>query len=142
MDRPITRKRRAPLRVSNDEAEMAWKAQRAEAERQDRERRMQEPALYVRRQWNDWKIARVALSDFEGSHWSNVSGGIQATAPRDFIHGYILCNRILSGEIAHSCRHGRGPHVIKVCIVQKDNDPEVFARIRASIKPAKAASIS
>src|SRR5262249_35354697 len=37
-----------------------------------------------------------------------------------FIHGYVLCSDV-EGGIAHSCRHGSGPHNIKVCVVKKDN---------------------
>ena len=35
----------------------------------------------------------------------------------------------IEGEIGHSCRHGNGPHWIKVCIVKKDQDPEVWKKI-------------
>jgi hypothetical protein len=85
----------------------------------------EEPAVWVRRQWNDWKRARVRLSDLQGPHWDATSGGINARAPRPFIHGYIWCNQLLEGELAHSCAHGAGPHRVKVCVVKKDNIPSV-----------------
>lgn len=76
----------------------------------------------VRRQWNDYKIATYRLSDIDGLHWSDTSGGINKRAPREFLHGYVLCTGLLSGELAHSCRHGQGPHSIKVCITKTGNE--------------------
>lgn len=57
------------------------------------------------------------------------SGGINQMAPQPFIHGYVMCDGMLSGELAHSCAHGRRPHRIKVCVVKKANTPEVFKRL-------------
>jgi hypothetical protein len=83
----------------------------------------------IRRQWNDWRIAEADLSDISDLHWDNVSGGVYALCPRNFIHGYIMCDAY-KGDLPHSCAHGKRPHSIKVCIVKKDNDKEVFAAIR------------
>ena len=58
-----------------------------------------------------------------------MSGGVKARARREFIHGYVWCNAALDGSVAHSCRHGEGPHRIKVCVVKKDNTLSVFARL-------------
>ncbi len=80
------------------------------------------PVVRVRRQWNDYRLAAYPLSEVEGLHWSDISGGIQATAPRSFVHGYVWCDRMIAGELAHSCAHGRGPHRIKVCITKKHNE--------------------
>lgn len=74
------------------------------------------PLVEVRRQWNDWRVAVYRLSDIDGPHWDSVSGGVNARAPREFLHAYVRCDGMISGEISHSCRHGRGPHNIKVCI--------------------------
>jgi len=82
--------------------------------------------LQVRRQWNDWRIATVKLRDFSGAHMSDQSGGVHRRSPRPFLHGYIWCDAIVEGELAHSCSHGRGPHRIKVCVVKKDNPPAVY----------------
>jgi hypothetical protein len=38
-----------------------------------------------------------------------------------FLHAYVWCDKMIGGELAHSCQHGAGPHDIKVCIVKKDN---------------------
>jgi hypothetical protein len=72
------------------------------------------PFVEVRRQWNDWRVAVYTLSDIDDLHWDRVSGGVNARAPREFLHCYVLCDGMVSGDLAHSCRHGQGPHNIKV----------------------------
>ena len=84
--------------------------------------------VLVRRQWNDWRETEYYLDEVADLHWSDVSGGIKARAPRSFIYGYVLCDGMLSGELAHSCRHGAGPHSIKVCLVKSVNK-EVWKNI-------------
>jgi hypothetical protein len=80
---------------------------------------------------------RVRLENLHGVRWDDTSGGVRAPAPQFFLRGYISCDSIIEGEINHSCRHGSGPHYIKVCIVKRDNDPFVFAELakRAGPKP-------
>lgn len=92
----------------------------------------------VRRQWNDWSEAVYRLSDIAGLHWDNVSGGVQARAPRSFVHGYVMCDEMVSGAISHSCQHGKGPHRIKVCIVKKGNEaafPAILAKLETGATP-------
>lgn len=98
------------------------------------------PIVRVRRQWNDWREAEYRFEDVSGLHWDVESGGINQMAPQPFIHGYVMCDGMLSGELAHSCAHGRGPHRIKVCVVKKANTPEVFNRLleEAGPKPKRA----
>ena len=88
--------------------------------------------VLVRRQWNDWRDARYRLCDIEGLHWTSVSGGVNAPAPRPFIHGYVWCDTMIDGELAHSCRHGTGPHRVKVCLIKKNNKsiwPKILALV-------------
>jgi hypothetical protein len=106
---------------------------------------MSEPSpnavVKVRRQWNDAeRIATYPLEALEGVRWDTSSGGVQAPCPQPFLHGYVWCDDALDGELAHSCAHGDGPHRIKVCIVKKNNDPSIFARLveQAGPKPARA----
>lgn len=80
-----------------------------------------EPVVWVRRQWNDYRDAAYRIRDVSGWHWSDVSGGVNVAAPRPFIHAYVSCNSIIAGELAHSCSHGKGPHRIKVCVTKKMN---------------------
>lgn len=90
----------------------------------------QSKTVTVRRQWNDWRLATVNMDSLSGVHWDTYSGGVNAKAPRPFLHAYMSCDAVLEGEIAHSCMHGEGPHMIKVCIVKKDNGKDIFERLR------------
>ena len=82
----------------------------------------------IRRQWNSPLIAETFLSSIKNLHWNYLSGGYKKIAPQPFVHGYVYCDEI-EGEIGHSCSHGLPPHSIKVCIVKKDNSPEVWKKI-------------
>lgn len=95
----------------------------------------EQPHIVVRRQWNDWRRATIEYSRFESPHWSNESGGVRARAPRYYVHGYVWCNSIIEGELAHSCSHGEGPHRIKVCIVKGDNNPSVWHELAKQAGP-------
>jgi len=85
-----------------------------------------EPTVKVRRQWNDDNIATYRVSDVSGLHMSDVSGGIEARANREYLCGYVACDAALEGAVSHSCAHGQGPHRIKVCIVKKDNATRIY----------------
>jgi len=89
-----------------------------------------EPLVWVRRHYNDFQHAAYRLSDISGLHWDDVSGGVRARANRRYLHGYVLCDAMQEGELAHSCRHGPPPHRIKVCITKTGNK-EVFSQLLA-----------
>ena len=65
-----------------------------------------------------------------------------AKAPRDFLHADVWCDGMIAGALAHSCQHGKGPHRIKVCIVQRDNSKTVYKslveRVKVAVNPSKA----
>ncbi len=90
--------------------------------------------VWVRRHWNDNLSAEYALDDLSGVHWSRTSGGeVYGTArrsPRPMVHGYVDCDRAVSGELSHSCTHGPPPHRIKVCVVGKDNARTVMEQLK------------
>ena len=90
--------------------------------------------VVIRRQWSDWRQDVVELEDIDELHWDFSSGGVRISG-RPFIHGYISCEKI--SEIPHSCRHGAGPHRIKVCMVKKDQARGVFEALlkRAGSRP-------
>jgi hypothetical protein len=70
---------------------------------------MSEPSpriLSVRRQPTDWRAAQYDRAQVAGLHWRDVSGGVNASLPHPFVHGYVLCNAMISAELPHSCRHG------------------------------------
>jgi hypothetical protein len=97
--------------------------------------RSDEPLVRVRRQWDSGYTAVYHWADLSGVHWAYYSGGVFAPAPWPFLAGYVPCDKAVSGELAHSCLHGEGPHSIQVCIVQRDNPPELVARLRAMAGP-------
>ena len=78
---------------------------------------------------NDWRVAKYPLDSLVNPHWDEISGGIQAVAPWDFIHGYVWCDDMIECELAHTCEHGKAPHEIKVCVTKSGNDPKVFAKL-------------
>jgi hypothetical protein len=95
------------------------------------------PLVRVRRQWNrPRKIATYRLSDTDDIRWRKFpitkNGGIRQKANRRYLHGYVMCDQLLEGKLAHSCQHGPGPHRIKVCITKKGNEKvwdEVLGRV-------------
>ncbi len=56
-------------------------------------------------------------------------------APQPFIHVRVWCDQMIKGELAHSCRHGPPPHEILVCVVKRDNEPDVFAELERMAGP-------
>ena len=94
-----------------------------------------EPTVWVRRQWNDWRRALYRLADLEDVHWTDLSGGTRAPAPRYFLHGYVWCDGMLEGELAHSGMHGQCPHHVKVCVIKKDNQPATIRRLMEQAGP-------
>jgi len=90
--------------------------------------------VFIRRQWNDYRIASVKFDKIRDLHWSDISGGVQAPMPQFFVCGYVWCNEV-EGDIAHSCEHGEGPHSIKVCVIKKDNTPKIFNELFEIVGP-------
>lgn len=98
--------------------------------------------VWVRRQPNNWRIATYFLNTIKDVHWDRISGGVGANTIQHFLHTYVDCEAMINGDIAHSGIHGPCPHVIKVCLVKKDNDPAAFAQLveMAGVKPKKEPS--
>lgn len=80
----------------------------------------------VRRQWNSWEVAQVYAGEVSNPLWDIESGGVKGTSPDALIYGYVWCDAIISGTLAHSCLHGTAPHSIKVCILRQDNSPRIY----------------
>lgn len=84
---------------------------------------MDEATVWVRRQYDDADHqALYRLADVAGWHLSDISGGRQAAANRNYWHGYVMCDGMIEGEVGHSCVHGPAPHRIKVCVVKRGNE--------------------
>lgn len=77
--------------------------------------------VWVRRQWDGKLSAAYRFTDLHELHLSDVSGGVDKRANRDYVHGYVNCDAMIDGELDHSCRHGPAPHSIKVYVVGVDN---------------------
>jgi len=101
-----------------------------EMERMEREARIAAaaaaepgPVVWVRRRFNDRRSRRAAyrFADVSGLHWSSRSGGKKRHTNRPYLHGYVRCDAMLVGAVAHSCRQGPAPHRIKVCLTRSDN---------------------
>lgn len=80
------------------------------------------PVVWVRRQFDHHKHAAYRLADVDGWHWSDISGGVMHRANRRYLHGYVWCDGMIAGTLAHSCAHGPPPHRIKVCVTKKGNE--------------------
>ena len=93
-------------------------------------------AIKVRRQWNDRRrIATYRLGDISELQWGRTSGGVQARTPQPFVHGYVMCDAMIGGKLAHSCSHGPAPHRIKVCLTRKGNE-SVWKEVLAIVGPS------
>ena len=75
----------------------------------------------VRRHPQDYQTAHYELRKIRGLRWDSVAGGINRATPYMMIMGYVMCDEMASGELAHSCAHGPPPHEIKVCLIKKYN---------------------
>lgn len=86
----------------------------------------------VRRHPSDWQTATYRMDDVSGLHWASMSGGVGRGTSRPAVFGYVLCDALLCGELAHSCAHGPPPHRILVCLPKKLNAkrwPSILERI-------------
>jgi hypothetical protein len=104
----------------------------------DKQQSTEDTLVTVRRQWNDsGHTARVRLTDLRHFHFRTTGGGYGAsggfgnTAPKPFLHARMWCDRVVDGEVGHSCIHGPAPHEILVCITQTDNGKPLFRRLAA-----------
>jgi hypothetical protein len=91
------------------------------------------PIVQVRRQPGDWRLARYELENISNLRWGFVGGGIQRRT-QWHVYGYVWCNAMIDGRLAHSCRHGPPPHNIKVCITKKYNE-KIWAKILEVVGP-------
>ena len=97
-----------------------------------------DPLIRVRRHPNDWQTAVYRLSQLRAPHWSSNSGGVGKGTARPTIFGYVWCDAMLGGELAHSCSHGPPPHEIKVCVPKVANDPVTLSMLRAVVDASRA----
>jgi hypothetical protein len=94
-----------------------------------------ETVIRVRREWKSRRIGEVRFGDIDDLHWARTSGGTGHRSPFVMMYGYILCDRLVTGTLAHSCVHGEGPHRIKIVVVKKDNPKGIVAALMAPLGP-------
>ena len=82
-----------------------------------------EGLITVARQPGDGRLAEYEAGAVHDLHWDNMTGGVMAWTPfkQQMVFGYVFCDAMDSGELAHSCSHGPPPHWIKVCIMKQYN---------------------
>lgn len=97
----------------------------------------EQETVRVRRGPQDSFIAEYRLCDVWGLHYDCVTGGIGVPTNRTYLFGYVQCDAMIAGELAHSCSHGPPPHRIKVCITKTGNDKQTYARLAASVVSAR-----
>ena len=90
---------------------------------------MNDELLRVRRHVMDVSVGVIRVADFREPH-------LVLGSPR-LVAGFVKCNRFVGGGVAHSCKHGAGPHSIRVVASAADNDRETFRPLlaRASREP-------
>jgi hypothetical protein len=84
----------------------------------------QEALIRVHGAWNGWRTAEVRLADLEHIHWLQPD-----RAPRQLVHGHILCRDLVSGDIPHECEGTPGPHRLLVCVIKNHNTAAVYAEV-------------
>jgi hypothetical protein len=82
--------------------------------------------VMVRRRCGDKQRAIYRVEDIAELHMQEVNG---AVAKHSELHGYVWCDALLQGELAHECARGSGAHRIKVCVLQKDNSPVIYQQM-------------
>jgi hypothetical protein len=80
--------------------------------------------VFVKRTWFGDDGDVVPVDAIDGVRWDNVSGGVNARQPRTSLCSYVRCDQ--APGVRHSCRHGQGPHSIKVLIRKKGSDPAAY----------------
>jgi hypothetical protein len=96
--------------------------------------------LKVRRQPSHRRLADYCLSEVSGLRWDYISGGTRRRT-QWHVYGFVKCDGMLSGKLAHSCRHGPAPHKVKVCVTKKYNEkvwPLILKRVGPKPMPRRA----
>lgn len=82
---------------------------------------VQTALVVVQRAWSEWRTALVRVSDLEDVHWFRPAGAV-----RPLIHGYVWCDKIVSGRLSHDCSKSPCPHRVLVCLLKSHTTGCVF----------------
>jgi hypothetical protein len=89
-----------------------------------------EPLVVVRRRWNDPLQATVAREFLREPAFKNDPGGVCSPIPRPFLFARVWCDHLVGGGHIHVCDAASAPHELELCVLERDNPPEVFAALR------------
>jgi hypothetical protein len=73
-----------------------------------------EALIRVHAEWDGWQSAEVRMRDLQDVHWLQPND-----APRRFVHAFISCSAIVSGDIGHRCETASAPHRLLVCVLKR-----------------------
>ena|SRR6476660_9041560 len=80
--------------------------------------------VVVQRAWSEWRTALVHVTDLEDVHWFRPAGAV-----RPLIHGYVWCDRVVSGRLSHDCTKSPCPHRVLVCLLKSHTTGSVFEEL-------------
>jgi hypothetical protein len=86
--------------------------------------RLDEMLIRVQSEWDGWRSAELRLGDLQDVHWLQ-----PAEAPHPLVHAYIVCSRIVTGDIPHDCDRTASPHRLLVCILKRHTIPTVYTEL-------------
>jgi hypothetical protein len=81
----------------------------------------QSALVVVQRAWSEWRTALVRVNDLEDVHWFRPAGAV-----RPLIHGYVWCDKIVSGRLSFDCSKSPCPHRVLVCLLRSHTTGCVF----------------
>jgi hypothetical protein len=80
--------------------------------------------IRVQAEWNGWKSAEIRLGDLEDVHWLQPDRASHA-----FIHGYVHCTQVVSGDLPHNCNPRSEPHRLLVCVLKRHTISTAYAEL-------------
>jgi hypothetical protein len=92
---------------------------------------VREPVVTVRRRWNDAQSAGVPLGVLRDLAIRDDPGGICGPVPRPFLTARVWCDHLGTGTALHACDAATAPHELELVILERDNPPDLMARLRS-----------
>lgn len=81
----------------------------------------------VRRRWNDPASATARAASLLGLRLRSDPGSMCGPRDRPFLYARIWCDHLSGAGPLHLCQAASAPHELEVCILQRDNPPELYA---------------
>jgi len=83
----------------------------------------------VRRRWNDPGSSRAPRSALRELTIRNDPGGVCGLFERPFLHARVWCDHLVGEQNLHRCEPATAPHELEICILERDNLPEIYAEL-------------